>query len=83
MESWVEFGFGFGLFLADQPALVQVLKFISAGYMIWLALQSWNSDNEKDRGNKTFTFRYGIIVHPLNPKAWVMVILTWSQFAPS
>ena len=75
------FGFGFGLFLADQPALVQVLKFISAGYMIWLALQSWNSDKEKNGGNKTFTFRYGIIVHPLNPKAWVMVILTWSQFA--
>ena len=76
------FGFGFGLFLADQPVLVQVLKFISAGYMIWLALQSWNSDKEKNVKSKTFTFRYGIIVHPLNPKAWVMVILTWSQFAP-
>ena len=76
------FGFGFGLFLADQPVLLQVLKFISAGYIIWLALQSWNSDKEKDGRGKTFTFRYGIIVHPLNPKAWVMVILAWSQFAP-
>ena len=29
------FGFGFGLFLSDQPLLLQILKFISGGYMIW------------------------------------------------
>ena len=27
-------------------------------------------------------FREGLIVHPLNPKAWVMSLLAWTQFAP-
>ncbi len=76
------FGFGFGLFLSDQPLLLQILKFVSAGYMIWLALKSWNTDKENNRDSKIFSFRHGILIHPLNPKAWVMVVLTWSQFAP-
>ena len=28
-------------------------------------------------------FRDGVIVHPLNPKAWVMVVMVWGQFAPA
>ena len=77
------FGFGFGLFLADQPLVLSVLKFASAAYMIWLAMQSWNDPGSKGQGQHSFKFRQGVIVHPLNPKAWVMVILAWSQFAPA
>ena len=79
----VVFGLGFGLFLADQPLLTNVLKFVSAGYMIWLALQSWNDHSNDGATHNPFSFRRGVIVHPLNPKAWVMVILAWSQFAPA
>lgn len=78
----VAFGLGFGLVLAQQPWLVMVLKFGSGAYMIWLALQSWN-DRPKQGGVHNYTFRHGTIVHPLNPKAWVMVILAWSNFAPA
>ena len=77
------FGLGFGFFLAEQPLLANGLKFVSAGYMIWLALQSWNDRVVAGVGQSTFTFRHGVILHPLNPKAWVMVILVWSQFAPA
>ena len=77
------FGLGFGFFLADQRLLVNGLKFVSAGYMIWLALQSWNDRVAVAVGQGPFSFRHGVIVHPLNPKAWVMVILAWSQFAPA
>ena len=77
------FGLGFGLFLADQPLLANGLKFVSAGYMIWLALQSWNDRVAVGAGQSPFSFGHGVIVHPLNPKAWVMVILAWSQFAPA
>jgi len=76
------FGLGFGLFLADKPALLALLKFVSAAYMIWLALRSWNDARGGDSKNP-FRFRNGLIVHPLNPKAWVMAILAWSQFAPA
>ncbi len=77
------FGLGFGLFLANQPLLANSLKFVSAGYIIWLALQSWNDRLAVGVDQNPFSFRHGLILHPLNPKAWVMVILAWSQFAPS
>ena len=75
-------GIGLGLFLTGQPLLLQILKFASAGYMIWLAVQSWNSVGGGDADRHQFHFRQGVIVHPLNPKAWVMVLLAWTQFAP-
>jgi threonine/homoserine/homoserine lactone efflux protein len=78
----IGFGIGLGLFLAGQPLLLQILKFASAGYMIWLAVQSWNSVGGGDADRHQFHFRQGVIVHPLNPKAWVMVLLAWTQFAP-
>jgi threonine/homoserine/homoserine lactone efflux protein len=78
----IGFGIGLGLFLTSQPLLLQILKFASAGYMIWLAVQSWNSVGGGDADRHQFHFRQGVIVHPLNPKAWVMVLLAWTQFAP-
>ena len=60
------FGLGFGLVLAQHVWLTETLKFISGGYMIWLAMQSWNDRPQQGATNK-FTFRRGVIVHPLNP----------------
>ena len=77
------FGLGFGLFLADQPFLTNSLKFISASYMIWLALQTWNKRGVDVTADNHFSFCRGVIVHPLSPKAWLMVIIAWSQFAPT
>lgn len=77
------FGLGFGLYLAEQQWLAQTLKFASGGYMIWLAVRSWNDKPTSNDGDHQFDFRHGVIVHPLNPKAWVMVILAWSNFAPA
>ena len=76
------FGVGFGLVLMQQPLLLQVLKFSSAAVMIWLAMQSWNDKSSSADKSHTFAFQYGVIVHPLNPKAWVMTLLAWTQFAP-
>ena len=36
--------------------------------MIWLALQSWNDRVAVGVGQSPFSFRHGVIVHPLNPK---------------
>ena len=76
------FGVGFGVLVTSQPVLLQIFKFGSAGYMIWLALQSWNDRTENADARQSFAFRHGVIVHPLNPKAWVMTLLAWTQFAP-
>ena len=79
-------GFGFVVVLADSPILQQAFKYVSAIYMIWLTIRSWNSksirSNSLDDNNHQFRFRLGLIVHPLNPKSWVMSSIAWSSFAP-
>jgi threonine/homoserine/homoserine lactone efflux protein len=74
-------GLGLGVVLNDQVWLQTLLKFVSGGYMIWLAVQSW-TPKPKGESSQAFTFPKGVIVHPLNPKAWVMSLLAWSDFAP-
>ncbi len=74
---------GFGLMeLANRaPGLFIGLKFASAAYIIWLAWKVANlrlgqgGDAEKAPG-----FPAGLIVHPLNPKAWAMIIGGFTAF---
>jgi threonine/homoserine/homoserine lactone efflux protein len=81
-------GFGFGVVFAADRVLQTAFTYASASYMIWLAGRSWPSSvnpasNQHHDSAVTFRFRDGVIVHPLNPKAWVMVVLAWGHFAPA
>jgi len=76
------FGVGLGVFLTDQPALLAVMKYGGAAYMAWLTLRSWNGATRMEADKGHFRFQHGVPVHPLNPKAWVMTVLAWTQFAP-
>ena len=74
---------GFGLMsLADQlPLLFVLLKYVSAAYIIWLA---WRVANmrlsvNKDTANAP-SFVAGLWVHPLNPKAWAMIVAGFTNF---
>ena len=76
-----------GLVLAKAPVWQMLFSYVSAGYMIWLALKSWPA-SDADTSNAGpapdhFRFRNGLFVHPLNPKAWVMCVLAWGKFAPA
>lgn len=74
---------GFGLMeLADRAPFVFLgLKYISAAYIIWLAWKvanlrlNVNADNVKAPGVAA-----GLIVHPLNPKAWAMIVGSFTAF---
>lgn len=74
---------GFGLMeLAETaPAIFTALKYISAGYIIWLA---WKVANMRlGQGDPTAHvpgFAAGLIVHPLNPKAWAMTVGSFTAF---
>ncbi|WP_299983357.1 LysE family translocator [uncultured Ruegeria sp.] len=74
---------GFGLMqVADQAPLVfEALKYASAVYICWL---SWKIANLRlSRGQtdkKVPGFLAGLIVHPLNPKAWAMIIAGFTGF---
>lgn len=81
-------GFGFGFILAADPILQKAFTYASASYMIWLSVRSWPrsvnpASNQRDISVVKFRFRDGVMVHPLNPKAWVMVVLVWGHFAPA
>ena len=81
-------GFGFGVVLASYPLLQSGFAYISASYMIWLAVRSWprttkNGSTPRKKHQTEFRFREGVLVHPLNPKAWVMAVLAWGHFAPA
>jgi len=81
-------GFGFGVVLASYPLLQSGFAYISASYMIWLAVRAWprttnNGSTPQKKHQTEFRFREGVLVHPLNPKAWVMAVLAWGHFAPA
>ena len=74
---------GFGLInLADQiPWLFILLKYLSAFYIIWLAWRVGNMRLSVNKDNAAApSFVAGLWVHPLNPKAWAMIITGFTNF---
>lgn len=77
---------GFGLMeLSDQvPWLFTALKYVSAAYICWLA---WKVANLRlspgQRADQAPGFFAGLIVHPLNPKAWAMIVAGFTGFVAS
>lgn len=74
---------GFGLMqLSDQvPWVFETLKWTSASYICWLA---WKVANMRlSTGQRSATppgFMAGLVVHPLNPKAWAMIVTGFTSF---
>ena len=73
---------GFGLMeLATQvPIIFLALKYISAAYIIWLAWRVANMRLNVDHDPVGLGFRAGLFVHPLNPKAWMMINYSFSNY---
>jgi threonine/homoserine/homoserine lactone efflux protein len=74
---------GFGLMeLAEQaPVVFTVLKYASAAYILWLAWKVANLRLSPDReASGVPGFAAGLIVHPLNPKAWGMIVAGFTNF---
>ncbi|MEM1352803.1 MAG: LysE family translocator [Pseudomonadota bacterium] len=74
---------GFGLMELAQsaPMVFEVLKFVCAAYIIWLA---WRVANLRLTAPGTASpppgFWAGMMVHPLNPKAWAMIVGGFTAF---
>ena len=71
--------------LSAVPVVEQALRYASAAYLLYLAWRISNlriaSSNIKT--NKQPGFFAGLIVHPLNPKAWAMTTSAFAQFTTS
>lgn len=62
------------------PFAFEVLKWASVGYIFWLAWRIAGSRIRKAKQTKVPGFFAGLIVHPLNPKAWAMVTVGFTSF---
>lgn len=73
---------GFGLMeVADRaPFAFDVLKWASVAYIFWLAWRIAGSRIRNTGQVKVPGFVAGLIVHPLNPKAWAMVTVGFTSF---
>lgn len=76
---------GFGLMdLATRaPGVFLALKYLSAAYIIWLA---WRVARMRLAPSSEALvapgFLAGLVVHPLNPKAWAMIVAAFVTFVP-
>lgn len=73
---------GFGLMeIADSaPWVFTTLKWVSAAYIIWLAWRVANMRLNAGPAGTVPGFIAGLVVHPLNPKAWAMITAGFTAF---
>ena len=74
---------GFGLMEMSEraPWIFDTLKYVSAAYIFWLAWRVANLRLSPSRiEGKAPGFLAGLIVHPLNPKAWAMIVGGFTAF---
>ena len=70
-------GLGLLAIANSQPVVFDVLKWISVAYICWLAWKIANMRLNTPRGALGPGFWSGLLVHPVNPKAWGMVITSF------
>lgn len=76
-------GFGLLAVLSAAPVVFAVLKYGSALYVLYLAWRILGSRITPGEGTEAAPrFAAGLIVHPLNPKAWAMVVAAFTQYVP-
>jgi len=74
-------GFGFYDVLESYPIILDGLKYISAVYVIYLSVQMARQPlGDSADLSKVPGFLAGVIVHPLNPKAWAMMTIAWADY---
>jgi len=73
-------GLGLMALYAEQPVLFEVLKWASVAYIFWLAYKILGVKLQASEVAKPPRFAAGLIVHPLNPKAWAMTIAAFTNF---
>ncbi len=74
-------GFGLMELASAAPGIFSALKWMSAAYICWLA---WKVANMRLAVGAVRAdppgFLAGLIVHPLNPKAWAMIVAGFANF---
>ena len=76
-------GLGFLSLIHSNQILINIIKIVGTAYICWL---SWKilfiklDKNNTDDQDHIPSLTNGLLVHPLNPKAWAMIIAAYTQF---
>ena len=76
-------GLGFLSLIHSTQILIIIIKIVGTAYICWL---SWKilflklDKNNTDDQDYIPSLMNGLLVHPLNPKAWAMIIAAYTQF---
>lgn len=74
-------GFGLLVVQGDYPFVFELLKWISVAYILWLAYRVAGMRLKvAEAEGQPPGFLSGLIVHPLNPKAWAMITAGFTTF---
>ena len=72
---------GLGSLMAAWPGLFAILKLVSVGYIVFLAFKIVLARPGAAETAQRWNFMQGMVVHPLNPKAYAMIIAAYVTFA--
>lgn len=73
-------GLGLMALYAELPLFFTVLKWASVAYIFWLAYKILGVKLKPREVSGPPSLISGLIVHPLNPKAWAMTIAGFTNF---
>lgn len=77
-------GLGIGGLAGAEPRLALLLRLGGAAYVLWLAWGLWRSGGLRGaQSARVMGFAGGAWLLLINPKAWVIIALMFSQFQPS
>lgn len=77
--------FGLGALVAAHPGALAVVRWVGAGYLLWIAVQSWRAAPLRvvpGQGALTVrrAFQRGVITNVLNPKVILFMLAYLPQF---
>lgn len=76
-------GLGFLTLIHSNQLLLNMIRIVGTVYICWLSWKILFLKLEKDNSNGQDyvpSLANGLLVHPLNPKAWAMIIAAYTQF---
>ncbi|MFC3106331.1 LysE family translocator [Salinisphaera aquimarina] len=78
---------GLSAIVATSAAAFAVVKWVGAGYLVWLGIQAWRTDGTEGEpkarnanASRLAIFRQGILVAALNPKVAIFFLAFLPQF---
>ena len=73
-------GLGFSTAIAAAPQAFTMIKIAGSLYVLWLAWKLWRAGRVNEQEAKPANFWDGVVLLALNPKAYVIIALMFSQF---